>query len=85
MAKVRSTMCPDRYEAITTFLNSPSTIRKAARDTSMRRGSSRRRSWGTSSVARTIGPATRCGKNASYTAKSMSRAGAIVPRYTSTT
>ena len=42
-------------------------------------------SCGMNSVARTIGPATRCGKKDRYTAVSMGLASGVLPRYTSTT
>ena len=74
-----------RWFAITTFRKSPLTIRKNARETSTRRGSRGDSSCGSSSLARTIGPATRCGKNAWKTAKRANEAGTSSPRYVSTT
>src|SRR5215471_15996775 len=74
-----------RWLAITTFRNRPTMIRKNARDVSTRRGSRGDSSCGRSSLARTIGPATRCGKNAWKTAKRANDAGTSSPRYVSTT
>ena len=51
-----------------------------ARPESTRRGSRGRSSCGSSSLARTIGPATRCGKNDWKTAKRASDAGTSSPR-----
>ena len=53
----------DRNDEMTTFLARPATISHAARDASIRFGSLRSRSCGSSSDPRTIGPATRWGKN----------------------
>ena len=61
------------------------TIRKNARPVSTRRGSRGVSSCGSSSPARTIGPATRCGKNAWNTANRISVVGTSSPRYVSTT
>src|SRR6476660_6129666 len=84
-AKTLSTMVLARKLDTTTFLNMPVTINRNAREASMWRGSARRRSCGRNSVARTIGPATRCGKNDRYTAKRISDVGLTIPRYVSMT
>ena len=72
-ANTSSTMCAARWFAITTFRKRPVTIRKNARPVSTRRGSRGSSSCGSSSLARTIGPATRCGKNAWKTANRVER------------
>lgn len=53
--------------------------------TATRAGSRGRWSWGRNSRARTMGPATRCGKKLRYRPTSSSGAGATRPRLTSTT
>src|SRR5690349_15500929 len=78
-------MCVARWFAITTFRKRPVTIRTYARDTFTRRGSRGVSSWGSSSRARTIGPATRCGKNDWKTANRANDAGTSSRRYVSTT
>ena len=65
---------------MTTFWKSPVPMRKKARPTSIRRGSRGVSSWGTSSDARTMGPATRCGKKERKTANLGRVVGCVAPR-----
>ncbi len=57
-------MAEARKLEITTFLNSPAMISRKARAEFTLRGSAFCCSWGISSRARTMGPATRWGKKA---------------------
>ena len=59
---------------------SPVKISQKARVVSTRPALRGLASCGSSSLARTIGPAIRCGKNDRYTANRMNDAGTTIPR-----